>query len=78
MARKPRATSPKVKRFNLELPQAAFDRIREIESITEAASVSEVLRRSLKLYDFLVRQQQDGKEVVIRDGESENVLHLFE
>ena len=77
MPRNKRAGGPETKRLNLELPEAAYERVKEVERATEAASVSEVLRRSLTLYDYLVQAQQDGKKIVVRDGDHEQEIVML-
>lgn len=66
------------KRLNLDLPAVVYERIRQLENITGATSTSEVLRRSLSLYDLLARAVRSGETVVLRkkSGQEREVLIL--
>jgi hypothetical protein len=54
------------KRFNLELGPATYERVQALVELTEASSLSEVLRRALEVYDQLVRAQRDGAHILLR------------
>ena len=54
-------------RLNLKLPQTVRDRLEELREESEAETLAEVIRRSLAVYDTLLRETQDGKEILVRD-----------
>ena len=70
MAKAQQKTAGK-KRLNLDIPQPTYDRIKQLEVLIEASSTSEVIRRSLTLYDYLVRSQKEGFQILLRDGDTE-------
>jgi hypothetical protein len=55
-------------RLNLELSAAAKDRLTDLQQRTEAASVTEVLRASLAVYDLLIEHMAKGGKCVLRDS----------
>ena len=59
--------SPKPERFNLELSPKARERIQRLKDLTDAHSLSEVVRRALATYDCLWEEKRRGGVVVIRN-----------
>lgn len=53
-------------RINLELPAKLRERIEHVKELSEAESVSEVLRWSLAVYEFLWMEKSRSSEIVIR------------
>ena len=53
-------------RFNLELTQGAKKQLDELQKRTEAASLTEVIRRALAVYDALEQHIADDWKVVLR------------
>tara|TARA_R110002095_G_scaffold171233_2_gene148802 strand:- start:178 stop:420 length:243 start_codon:yes stop_codon:yes gene_type:complete len=53
-------------RINLELPGKLRERIEHVKELSEAESVSEVLRWSLAVYEYLWTEKEIGSEVIIR------------
>jgi hypothetical protein len=54
------------KRLNLVIPTPVYARIEEVQRLTNAASVSEVLRAALATYEVLVRAvKTENAEVTI-------------
>jgi len=53
-------------RFNLELSPAAKQRIQRLREVTDAHSLSEVVRRALATYDCLWEEKMRGGVVLIR------------
>lgn len=53
-------------RINLELPGKLKERIDHVKELSEAESVSEVLRWSLAVYEYLWLEKGKGSEIVIR------------
>jgi Arc/MetJ-type ribon-helix-helix transcriptional regulator len=53
-------------RVQLELPETSMTRLRELRDKTEAASYAEVLKKALRLYEALVKEAEEGNDLVIR------------
>lgn len=53
-------------RINLELPAKLRERIEHVKELSEAESVSEVLRWSLAVYEYLWMEKTKSSEIVIR------------
>jgi hypothetical protein len=53
-------------RVQLELPETSMNRLRALRDRTEAASYAEVLKNALRLYEALVKEAEEGNELVIR------------
>jgi len=53
-------------RFNLELTKGAKDQLEELQKRTEAASLTEVIRKALAVYDALQAHTADDWELVLR------------
>jgi len=68
-------TSKKI-RISLDLSGRDFERLTELEHLTESETKAEVLREALRLYEFLVRQSLRGAKI---RSESPNgdVVELF-
>jgi hypothetical protein len=61
-------------RLNLLLPKGAMDRLEALKEKTEASSNVEVIKNALRLYEALINDKEDGKEILIRDKNSEGEL----
>jgi Arc/MetJ-type ribon-helix-helix transcriptional regulator len=53
-------------RVQLELPPTSMARLRELRYKTEAASYSEVLKNALRLYEALIKEAEEGNDLIIR------------
>jgi len=53
-------------RVQLELPPTSMARLRELRDKTEAASYSEVLKNALRLYEALIKEAEEGNDLIIR------------
>lgn len=65
------------KRLSLDLTPQVKTRIEDLRDMTEAESLTEVIRRALASYELLCKAQASGKDIVVRDehgGESLLVL----
>lgn len=62
-------------RLNLELAREVHEQLQKIQEATGAASLTEVIRRALSLYDLVVEHTGEGGKVVFRqaDGEEETL-----
>jgi hypothetical protein len=69
------ATTKPAERVRLSLDVSARVRaqLENLESRTEAGSITEVVRRALSLYDLVIEHQEEGGKLVFRhsDGEEE-------
>lgn len=74
---RPASNDAKV-RLNLEIPKRVRDRLERVQGMSEADSLTEVIRRALIVYDALLTTvHEDGGKIIIRypDGK-ENELML--
>ena len=53
-------------RFNLELTKGAKDQLEELQRRTEAASLTEVIRKALAVYDALQQHTATDWELFLR------------
>ena len=53
-------------RFNLELTKGAKDQLEELQRRTEAASLTEVIRKALAVYDALQEHTATDWDLVLR------------
>lgn len=70
--------SEKLVRRNILLPAPSVNRLAELRRKTEATSDTEVLRNALRVYEQLVEDSEEGRELVIRnrDDGSEIVVRI--
>jgi hypothetical protein len=71
-----RTTEPKA-RLHLELPERVRRRLEQLRVLTEADTITEVVRRALAVYDLLMTAVKGRKERVIlrsEDGTEREVL----
>lgn len=57
----------KIKRFNLEIPIDTYNTLLKLQKRIDAASVSEVIRRAIRLYDSIQVNKLDGS-IRLLDG----------
>jgi len=57
----------KTTRVQLELPESSMERLKALREKTEAASYAEVIKNSLRLYEALIKEAEDGSQVYIKD-----------
>ncbi|MGA9780424.1 MAG: hypothetical protein ACLPRE_08590 [Limisphaerales bacterium] len=55
-------------RLNLEFPPQIYDQMQEVQHRSHAASLTEVLRRALALYDLVTEHTVDGGDIVLVDS----------
>jgi len=65
-------------RLNLEFPAQIYEQMQTVQQRSNAASLTEVLRRSLALYDMLTEHVRRGGGIVLvdRDGKEEKLWIL--
>ena len=75
----PRPASKEAKvRLNLDLPERVRERLERLQDMSEADSLTDVIKRALSVYDALLTTiQEEGGKVVLRkpDG-TEEVLRF--
>ena len=64
-------------RLNLALAELVRARIEELQHETGAQTLTEVVSKSLAVYDFLWTQKQSGAKVLIQDSEGTRELVLL-
>jgi hypothetical protein len=63
-------TKPKsrtVTRVQMDLPPRSMERLTALKEKTEAASYAEVIKNTLRLYEALVEEADQGNEFLVRD-----------
>lgn len=61
------AKGSKTVRLNLEMRETVRQRLEQLRERTDADSMTEVIRRAIDVYDFLMTAKENGQRVVIRD-----------
>ncbi len=76
----PRPASKEAKvRLNLDLPERVRERLERLQELSEADSLTEVIKRALSVYDALLTAtlEEGGKLVLRKEDGSEEVLRLI-
>lgn len=80
MARpKPPPKKKPKRRLNLEMSEKVSDRLENLKKVTDADSLSEVIRKSVAVYDHLWNEKsRKNAEVIVRlpDGTEEKLVLL--
>ena len=64
----------KTRRVQIEMPPRSMDRLEALKEVTEAASYAEVVKNSLRLYEAMILEVEEGSEVYIqRKGDDKPV-----
>lgn len=65
-------------RLNLEFPPQIYEQMQAVQQRSNAASLTEVLRRSLALYDLITEHVGEGGDIVLvgPDGAKEKLRIL--
>jgi Ribbon-helix-helix protein, copG family len=58
----------KTTRVQLELPESSMERLKALREKTEAVSYAEVIKNSLRLYEALISEAENGNQVCIKDS----------
>lgn len=74
----PTKTKPKPIRRHVELTEQADQQLHQLQEMTGAASLSEVMRRALATYKLVVEHQNAGgdHEVIFRSGDRDQYLRI--
>lgn len=71
---RPASTEAKV-RLNLELPERVRERLERVRVMSEADSLTEVIRRALSVYDTLLTTTiEEGGKVILQVGDEKREL----
>lgn len=62
--------------MNLDLTKQAKDRLDDLAEVVGASSQSDVVRRALRIYDYLVSEQQKGNSIVVKTEDGDQPLFL--
>lgn len=75
MTRPARKGSDKV-RLSLKLAPGARQRLEELQQISEAESLTDVVRRALALYEMAVKNEIAGGETILRtkDNQEQRII----
>lgn len=65
-------------RLNLEFAPQIYEQMQAVQQRSHAASLTEVLRRALALYDLVTEHLVDGGNVVLVDGKGkQEKIHIL-
>ena len=64
------------RKLTLELSLPVHERLRSLQQRSEADSLTEVIRRSLAVYDLLLAARENGEEIILRSSGGEKTLAL--
>ena len=59
------AKTPAKQRLNLEVAASVRERLESLRRSTEAESLTEVIRRALAVYEFLVKHKKNGARLIV-------------
>ncbi len=67
------------KRLNLAVTPAVHEQMNALQEMSGAESTTELIRRALAAYDFILQSQNNGGTFVLKgaDGKREAVRFLF-
>jgi len=66
------------RRVQLELPQRSMDRLLKLMDVTEASTYAEVMKNALRMYEAVIDEVENGKEVMIKEKDGNIVpFHIF-
>jgi hypothetical protein len=68
MPNQSKSSPPEKVRLNLEFPAPIYEQLESVQQRSHAASLTEVLRRALALYDLVTEHVVDGGEIVLMDS----------
>lgn len=66
-----------MKRLVAELPDEEHERIQQLKQATGADSAKQVVLSALRLYDYLLRKESEGWEILLAKGDRERAVQLF-
>lgn len=63
-------------RLNLVVSRQIKDRVERLQALSEATSITEVIRRALAIYEELLQIRQEGGQLVV-EGDGERQILRF-
>jgi hypothetical protein len=65
----------KATRVQMDLSPSSFERLNRLKEMVEAKTYTEVMKDALRLYEWIVQEESDGSDFLVRtkDGELEKV-----
>ena len=54
--------------MTFQLPEQSVDRLEKMKEVAGLTSYTEVIRQSLQLYEWMVKEVQNGSEIEVRDA----------
>jgi len=72
---RPPSTENRV-RLNLELPVRVRDQLERLKELSEADSLTEVIRRALRIFELLLEMRASKASIIIRakDGSEKEII----
>lgn len=70
-------TNKTVKRLNLAFRQEVHDRLEYLRDTSDAETITEVIKKSLAVYDYLLTQKQNGAKVIVKDEDGQREIVLI-
>jgi hypothetical protein len=64
-------------RVQIEFSPDAFDKLREIKNMADHKSYADVVRKSLQVYDWFLRQQRDSWKIQLVKGDTVKEVELI-
>jgi hypothetical protein len=59
-------------------PEQSIERLEKIKSQTELTSYTDIVRQSLRLYEWMLNQTAAGNDFIIKDGDgNETKVDIF-
>jgi hypothetical protein len=55
-------------RLNLELSETLYNRLIELQTLSDADSMTEVIRKALSVYDLLLEARKAKDKIIIRSS----------
>jgi len=64
-------------RIQFDLTEEAHTRLQKIKEMSGATTKAEVFRASLRLFEWTIKQKQEGKSFIVKDGENEQPVEFL-
>jgi hypothetical protein len=65
------SNTEKTRRVQMELSQGSFDRLNNLKEMTEASSYTEVMKDTLRLYEYFVQKDGEGSNFLVKSKNGE-------
>ncbi|MGL4234687.1 hypothetical protein [Tabrizicola sp.] len=71
-------TKTKTRRVQMDLPENSFSRLERLKASTDASSYSVIMKDAIRIFEFLVIEQEAGSRFFIEDKDGEKrQIQLF-